>query len=143
MLVVHFHSQGQGHASQLGLDLGHVAVDEVLQPLQLATHQKVIGNPRLAAALHEVDGLAVIRIQWITSHRQFCHFAAENQRVAAGDKHGEGTVVGSDGVDLHFFAKLGNQLVTLVQQVVGHCPRSHHPGDLVIQRRDLFGHLVD
>ncbi len=145
VLRVHRHADGLRHAAQQVAALGQVIVVEPQQAGEFApAEHAVVQFDGLGAGRAEIH----LELPAAREHARFLHLqrrgrGAQHQRLAARHEQAHGAVVGRHLRGLHVLVDLADDLVALVQQVVGRLPVAFHARDLLVHARHLLGQGVE
>ncbi len=142
MLLIHQTGRGQGDAPELVGRRGQVVVEEAHHAGQLATGQRAIGQRRTHAALHEVDADARV-VHGIGLRGQLGGLRAQHQRLAAAHEDVDRTGLAGHGGDLDAPAEFGQQLIALVEQVVGRVRGARGLDDALVDLGQVLREAVD
>ena len=147
VLRVHRLADGDGHAPEQVAAFGQVVVLKAQQACHLAAAQHAFvelhlggraglleGQHLLAAARTEIRGVL---------DRQQGGLVAQHQGLAAGHKHADRSVIGGHLRCLDVLVQLADQLVALVQQVVGGLAVAFGAGNLLVHGGNVPGQAVD
>ena len=144
LLLVHARADGQGHATQHVAGIDQVFVLETQQSRDFSATQHA-GIDRVLGTAHIDQQLALVGIARVIggSHLQLRYRGAEHQGLATAHKDADGTVCGRDRGRLDVLVQFADQLIALVQQVIGQVAAAHGTRDFLIGFGDLGGQVVD
>ena len=147
VLRVHRLADGDGHAAEQVAAFGEVVVLKAQQARHLAPAEHAFvqfhlgGGARRQKAQH-LFAAARAKIDWIVN-RQRGSLVAQHQRLAAGHEHADRAVVGGHLRCLDVLVELADELVALVEQVVGGLAVALGTGNLLVDAGDVLGQAVD
>ena len=141
VLGIHEAFQGQRHAAHQVLHVGQILVHKGQHPAQRAAEVGV-GKGLAHATLYEVH-LLLAGVVGVVHQLQLVGRAAQHQWLAATDKNAGAAIVGAHRGHFHELAKLAEQLVALVEQVVGRAVVALRFNDLLVDLGHIGGQTVD
>ena len=120
MLLVHGHGHALGQAAQQVAAFGHVLVGKAQQALHFTPAEHLLVQLDLGALALDVQRhLSAARKFLGHLQRQLCGRGGHYQRLAARNEHPHGAVIGGDLAGLDVLVEFADELIALIQQVVG------------------------
>ena len=143
MLRIHGRADRQRHTAQQLAGLCQVGVLEAQQSGNSAAAQGGFFEHRVGAVIQARELGLIWVVEGVSAQAELPHGAAHQQGPTARYKNTHHTVFVLEHAGLHIGAQFFEQLIALVQQVIGLLARAAGVGYFPVHLRDALGQAVD